>query len=404
MLLPNFRLRPAALLLACACTVLGQTAPSPPSGCQITRVTTLPGSRQFAADFIETVATDPDPTAADANVLWGLTADLSDKVPPSRQAIYLSKSVDGGRTWFPLASLDSRYFNAHIAEGLRNGLAVSPGGTDFVITTQMGAFQITPGQNGLRTTIAPLPGPVVPPGPPLIPIPKKPGEPVRAGVAKITADGQRLYIAYGYFDLNPQLLIFRRDGGHWVPDGTIPSLPSRLDIFSMAFDDPANPHPGSLYVGTGDQAYRLNLNTGRWRHIDGVGEDSAIHAMTTVGGLHLAACWGIYNPVGPDLESRVRAPDFLLHPGKDQVGPNIRAYDIQVDPLRLNREAAAVLTGVYISDDKGRNWRRVNGLPPGEYHTAHFNPDGSLLVSGLPGTFVAQPFDDTCVPGLRKRD
>ena len=59
--------------------------------------------------------------------------------------MYISKSVDGGETWTQVVRLDSRYFDAKIGEGLRNELSVSPGGTDFVITTQKGAFQVFPG-------------------------------------------------------------------------------------------------------------------------------------------------------------------------------------------------------------------------------------------------------------------
>jgi len=62
------------------------------------QVTAFPGSHQFATDFIETIATDPEPDDDDA-VIWGLTADLSESVPPQQQAMYISKSADGGATW-----------------------------------------------------------------------------------------------------------------------------------------------------------------------------------------------------------------------------------------------------------------------------------------------------------------
>jgi hypothetical protein len=177
----------------------------------------------------------------------------------------------------------------------------------------------------------------------------------------------------------------------------------------MQFDNPAAPHPHSLYVGTGDQAYRLDLRTQKWTHITGVGPDSAIHSMTTVGGLHLAACWGIYNPVSADPAfrdqvQRVTTAKFLLHRGKDQVGPNIRAYGIAVDPLRPNREVLTAITGVYTSRDSGQTWRRINDFPEGEFHSAHFNPDGSVLVSGYLGTFLANPFSAACSPQLKTRE
>jgi hypothetical protein len=95
---------------------------------------------------------------------------------------------------------------------------------------------------------------------------------------------------------------------------------------------------------------------------------------------------------------------FLLHRLKDQAGPNIRAYGIEVDPLRQNREVLTAITGVYISKDRGETWKRLNDLPEGEFHIAHFNPDGTVIVSGYPGTFLANPFSNACSPHLQTRD
>jgi hypothetical protein len=121
----------------------GQT-PLPPDSCHVRHVTSLPGSRQFASDFLEAMANDPDPKARNANVVWGLTADLSSKVPAQDRAMYISKSTDSGKTWTVVARIDSKYFDADIGEGERNGLGVVPGGREFVITTQRGAFQVLP--------------------------------------------------------------------------------------------------------------------------------------------------------------------------------------------------------------------------------------------------------------------
>jgi hypothetical protein len=373
--------------------------------CRIHEVTNLPGSHQFASDFIETIATDPDSRAKDPNIVWGLTADLSSKVPSRDRAIYISKSADGGETWTPVARVGRKYFDAKIGEGLRNGLAVSPGGTDFVITTQEGAFQVFPRAGGSDAVVKSIMGPRVPHLRPPVIIPKKDGDPVRAGVVEITADGKHMIVGFGYFDLDPQLFTYHRDRhGSWIQDGILPHLPTDLDIFSMQFDDPRKIHPDSLYVGTGDQAYRLDFHIMQWTRIQGVGPDSAIHSMSTVGGLHLAACWGVYNPVSADAVARVTNATFLLHPRKDEAGPNIRAYGIEVDPARPNREVLTAITGVYTSEDSGGTWKRLNDLPEGEFHTAHFNADGTIIVSGLAGTFLANPFSGACEPQLRIRD
>lgn len=390
------------------------------STCGAVHVTGLPGTHEFAANFIETIATDPNPTEGDADAMWAVTADLAETVPYAKRALYISKSTDDGATWIPIVRIGHKYFDAKIGEGLRNGLAISPGGHDLVLTTQEGAFQVFPRPGTLNATMKPIWGPRVPAVRPRVVIPKSTGEPVRANVVQITANGQRMIIGFGYFDQNPQLFSYRRklsnaapedpsgtkiDAtiGDWIEDGPLPHLPNDLDIFSMQFDNPTKAHPRAVYVGTGDQAYRLDLHTLRWTEISGVGEDSAIHAMTTTAGLHLAACWGVYEPVSPISVARVTHASFLLHPKKDQVGAKIRAYDIAVDRLRPNREALAAITGVYVSRDTGKTWRRLNQLPEGEFHMAHFNPDGSILVSGMVGTFLVNPFSGACAPRLKAR-
>jgi hypothetical protein len=376
-----------------------------PESCRVHQVTAFPGSHQFATDFIETIATDPEAGADDTGVVWGLTADLSDGVPPQQQAMYISKSADGGATWTSIARVDSKYFNAHIAEGLRNGLAVLPGGDEFVITTQRGAFQVLAQPDSYKPVVKPIPGPHVPDSPPKISIPKKSGDPVRANIVAITADGQHMIIGYGYFDLEPQMFEYHRgDDGAWIEDGSLPPLPTDMDLLSIQFDDPQNPDPGFVYVGTGDQAYVLNLRTKQWGRVHGVGADSAIHAMSVVGGLHIAACWGIYNPTGPGVVRRVTNAHFLLHRMSDETGSNLRTYGIDVDPSRPNREVVTSITGVYVSADSGESWKRLSDLPDGEYRTAHFNADGTVIVSGIPGTFLIKPFAEACIPRLRVRE
>ena len=373
--------------------------------CHVYKVKGLPGSHQYASHFIETMVSDPGPSPKDAGVVWGLTADLSDKIPSRDRALYILKSTNGGKTWIPVARLGSRYFDAKIGEGLRNGLIVSPDGTDFVVTTQEGAFQVFPQPDISAPVVKSIAGPRVPRVRPDVIIPKKTGDRVRAGVVLMTPDGKHMILGYGYFDLEPQLFTYHRDRrGSWIEDRPLPHLPNDLDIFSMQFGNPEKRHPASLYVGTGDQAYRLNLRTMKWTRVVGVGPDSAIHGMTTVGGLHLAACWGVYNPVSAIAVARVTHARFLLHRAKDQVGPNIRAYSINVDPARTNREVLTAITGVYTSRDSGQTWKRLNDLPDGEFHSAHFNSDGTIIISGFVGTFLANPFSSGCAPHLETRD
>jgi len=374
------------------------------SDCHIDEVERLPGSHEFGSHFIEAMAIDPNPRARDARVVWGLTADLSSKVAALDRALYVSKSSNGGKTWTQVARLDSRYFNANIGEGERNGLAVSPGGTDFVVTTQRGAFQVFPRSRASDAVVKSIQGPRVPGPDPEISITKRTGDPVTAGVVKITPDGKHMIVGFGYFDLNPQILTYRRAAdSSWIEDGPLPHIPTRMDILSMEFGDPNQFHPDSLYVGTGDQAYRFSFRTKQWTRIDGVGPDSAIQGISMVGGPHLAACWGVYDPVSPFEVERVIHASFLLHRAEDEAGSNIRAFGIEVDPLRPNREIVTSITGVYASSSRGETWRRLNRLPDGEYRSAHFNADGTVIVSGIPGAFLMNPFSKACSPHLTTR-
>ena len=399
-------LRLGFIFFAPTLLVWGQTASAKKDAdsCYVRQVKSLPGSHDFAADFIEVIASDPSPRDKNRNVVWGLTADLSREIPAEERALYISKSANGGETWTQVARVDSRYFDAGIDEGLRNGLSVAPGGAEFVITTQKGAFQILPRAKAPDAIVRYIPGPRVPHDRPWISITKKEGDPVRAAAAKMTADGRRLIVGYGYFDMNPQILSYHKGrDGSWVMDGSLPELPTNLDILSMQWDKPGKTRSDSLYVGTGDQVYRLDLHTKKWTLVKGVEPDSAIHAINTVGGLHLAACWGVYEPVNADVVARVTNAEFVYHRDEDETGPNIRAYGIEVDPARPSRQVVTALTGVYTSRDGGQNWKRLNDLPEGEYRTAHFNSDGTVIVSGMPGTFLANPFSSGCGPHLRTR-
>jgi hypothetical protein len=392
-------------IMACAQTQENDPATDPSEdldNCRVHRVTTLPGSHKFASDFIETIATDPN--SNDPDTIWALTADLSEEVPSPDRAMYISTSTDGGATWTQVARIGSQYFDAQIGEGLRNGLRVSRGGAYFILTTQRGAFQVFPQTSTMQTIVKAIPGLRVPDTPPKITIPKNPGDPIRANALEMTPDGSHLIIGYGYFDLDPHILSYHKaSDGSWIDDGPIPGLPTEMDILSMQFDDAKNITPGYLYVGTGDQVYLLNLRTNKWSRIEGVGPDSAIHGMSVVNGLHLAACWGIYNPTGPGTVRRVTNAKFLLHRTTDQSGSNLRAYSIEVDASNPKREVVTSITGVYISQDSGETWRRINDLPQEEFRSAHFNSNGSIMVSGIAGTFLVNPFSDTCWPRLKPR-
>ena len=396
------------LILTCGRVALPQTKTGTDANglndCGVHEVLSLPGSHQFASSFLEAIVTDPNPKAIDTHSMWALSADLSSKVPSQDRALYISRSSDSGRTWKEVARVDVKYLDAGIGEGERNGLGVAPGGSDFVITTQKGAFQVIPESDPAAARIIPIEGILEAHPDPKITITKKEGDPVKGGAVLITADGRHMVISYGYFDLDPHIFSYHRaDDGVWVKDGSLPPLPTRMDILSMDFGDPKGPERNALYVGTGDQAFRFDRRRQTWARVGGVGADSAIHGMSTVGGLHLAACWGIYNPSGGVTVDRVTHARFLLHRDSDETGANIRAYSIEVDPLRPKREVITAITGVYTSRDGGKTWKRLNGLPDQEFRSAHFNADGTVIVSGIAGTFLASPFSKACSFRLERR-
>lgn len=373
------------------------------NSCRIYQVTRLPGSGYFASHFLEALATDPS-AGPEPRAVWGLTADLSSALPRQQRALYLSKSDNGGKTWTEIARLGPQYFNADIGEGERNGLAVNPGGTSFVITTQRGAFQVFPGSHPDHPRIKKIPGPVVTGPDERVTISKRAGDPVRAGVVQISPDGRRMIVSYGYFDLNPRLYSYHKaPDGSWAEDGPLPHIPTSMDILSMEWGSLRTQHPYLLYIGTGDQAFILNLRTLGWTQIQGVGPDSAIQGISMPRGPHLASCWGVYSPIGPDEVRRALDVQFLLYRAEDEAGPNLRAFDIAVDSRRPTHEVVAGLTGVYVSTDGGWHWRRLNQLPDGEYRTVHFNPDGTIIISGIEGAFVANPFGRACAPQLKTR-
>ena len=392
---------PRILFVSFIWLAAGSVAWGMADGCRTARVTTLPGSREFASDFLEAMATDP--AARHQNTVWGLTADLSSNVPAEQRAMYISRSNDSGKSWTVVARVGPEYFDADIGEGERNGLAVYPGGREFVITTQRGAFQVFPQTNG-DAVVKAIAGPRVPKPDPEITIPKKEGDPETAGVVKITGDGQWLIVSYGYFDLEPKIFLYRRGANKsWRNGKPLLPLPTDMDVLSMQFGDGRNALASSLYVGTGDQAYRLKAHARQWTQIDGVGPDSAIQGISTVGGPHLAACWGVYDPVDADTVERVIHASFLLHRDEDEAGPEIRAFGIEVDPSRPSHEVVTGLTGAYASADAGKNWKRLNDLPDGEFRLAHFNSDGTVIVTGIEGSFIANPFGQGCSVRLQRR-
>src|SRR5215471_2036067 len=88
--------RSGAALLLFVLVMLGtrdvrcQSAQEDLESCRVHRVTGLPGSHEFAGDFIEAMANDPGPKASETDTFWALTTDLSEAVPARERLMYIS--------------------------------------------------------------------------------------------------------------------------------------------------------------------------------------------------------------------------------------------------------------------------------------------------------------------------
>ena len=119
--------------------------------CRVHRVTGLPGSHQFASDFIETIASDPDPDAEDpAMFIWGLTGGCSERVLAGIELCTYRNRPMVGRHGLRLREwIRDILMRASLRVCVTDWI-VAPGGDYFVITTQRGAFQVFVGRVRLR--------------------------------------------------------------------------------------------------------------------------------------------------------------------------------------------------------------------------------------------------------------
>jgi hypothetical protein len=360
--------------------------------CRAHQIKTLPGSDEFDSHFMESISEDPQ----NPEILYGLTADLSSKVSPKNQAMYVSRSSDGGKTWVPVARINSNFFDASKAEGLYNHLAVSPGGSDLVFTSKTGAYHFSLPPEG-----EPGNNPSGVPDADLIPLAGPQGSDGYAQAVKIdpNPDSQgRMHMAVSYNRTNEgsQILEYHFDGSQWEKDSKdVPKLPTTGTILSLNFDSDSN-----CYMGSGDQAFRLDAKSKQWTKISGVGSDAAIAAISTTGGLHLATCGGVYTP-GANNKSVVKAKSdsFEWISWKDNTHTLLRASDISVNPKNPDQMVVAAPSGVYLSRDGGKKWGKMDleGFPSSDrYATAHIDAKGTVVVSGDNGTYVAKPFAKGC--------
>jgi len=410
----------------CNCKVTSPSGQSPfgsyiPDGtaqkeidsCHLHHVTNLSGSHKYGADFIESISVDPT-----TKNLYALTSDISHAVG-SEKAMYISKSIDGGKTWVPVAHINSDYFQAELGEGLENHLSVNNG--DIVFTTRRGAFEISdpPKVDTTHSNRSGVPDAVVSEiqgGPTFDKDPgsgsglaqlKKKGDSYFAGDVKI--NGDHMVVSYHYFLGYPsEIVTYTKKDGVWVKDKEL-KIKNGKEVLSLLYNNPQDPN--SIFVGTADQAFHLDLtktNTkrGPWTPVNGVRPDAAIHSMATNGKeVCLATCGNLY--------SSANDPNTMVPIHSQKFAPVNRAYSVDINSK--NEMVMTSSKGVFASKDGGAHWVQLgidkddatNSLPstetdssgrsvPTEYRTAHINDDGSVIVSGTGGTYLLPTFTDKC--------
>jgi hypothetical protein len=219
--------------------------------------------------------------------------------------------------------------------------------------------------------------------------------------------------------------------------GIADSLPGVLtkNILSIEMDPKDQK---SIYVGTAyDGVFHYDEKKNQWKRVEGIPDNSAIHEMLfdKDGKLHAMACQGVFDSPKPVVDvasfvKRVMSPNFIFN-GVKKTG-YLRAYSMDINPLNDKQRVLTADSGVFISDDSGKHWRLFTGrnnaderhflpacvsitqrtsanpvslIPMGpcmgtstknEFRTSHFTQDGSLLLSGIAGSFLANPFAQGC--------
>jgi hypothetical protein len=409
-------------LTAVAIQSLAVPAPALVSGSCATQRVSVPGSHQYASEFMEKIVSAPN---ANPPALFGISADLSSAaVKTNQDAMHISKSIDGGKTWMEVSKIKSDYYS--ISDGLYNGLGVSSDGKNLAFSTRKGVFALNSNGNPADafTKLSPADA----------------SQPAATDV-QISPDGKHMAASYGFFDQKATVVTYHLENGAWKKDMVAP-ITSGSNVISLQYDP-----SGKLYAGTGNQVFSFNTASNQWNQIPitltgttktksgkvisttKAVNDVSVYGMTftqvgaapnvTYKPTLAATCWGVFN-----------LPAQSLSKG--------RTYSVVANPKNPMQVVKTTAMGASFSRDGGKTWNTIPGLPecestvtpgqmitksssaacadtwnvktgktpvhakmdpelyPSEFRTAQFNDDGTLLVSGTSGTFLANPFSTSC--------
>jgi hypothetical protein len=372
-----------------------QYTPIPPSNPRAKTMLNTPWQQaDAAAQFPEKVSvpaknelrsliTDPN----NPNTVYGISSESINFVEGpainSRTVIHVLKSENGGNTWSNQGQVTSEGTN-DLFGGFRH-MSVSPDGKQLYLATDAG-IQVS--EDGGKTFLV------------------IDGTPKEALDVKPSSDGHRLAVSYGN---NQGVVIFDRDGGSWKKSSVQPAefidyTGKKVDkTYSVQFDPS---QPDTLYAGTGYGFYRYKPATG-WQLMKNVLMDSTVYNIEadSKGTITLSTCNGIYKAQSsssnsPLVFSKERSTAFVDQRTDTSSPGYLRANDVAVNPADPSKIVTTSASGVYVSQDSGTTWKRVEGgdLPNkdalgryAEFESATWLAGGAVEISGASGTYKFTP-------------
>jgi hypothetical protein len=360
--------------------------------------------------FIEAMTTDP----SSPKNLYAINT-----VGAHSFTLQLNRSIDGGKSWNVVSAQSS------VPYSYNNRIAVSAGGNDIAVTSDIGVF-VSTNQGSSFAQI---------------------------GTIRDTSDlkilGNVMVVGFGGLDgSNSGARFFDKIGSSWV-ERDPSAQPEKLNDFEkretdqgicgagrQATDegdghcdfsttatvhsiqiDPEN--PTVIYAGTGAGIMRWDPQNG-WSDISkGMLSDSNVPTLQidpATGKLLTSSCNGIYQAQVDQSNSamdsslisfnRIRSGAFLWEqdgPLRTSASGSLRTYDVKSNLSNPSQMVAAADTGVYLSIDGGVSWARVQtgAMDDSDLRTAHervsefrtvmWLSDGSAEVSGASGTYIFKP-------------